>query len=140
IGNISLNNRAEGEVANCFYPITPCLTVGTHSITASYPNGDNSFNAGGPSNAVSLTVTKGNPAIVFSGTPPTTVGYGQVFNVVLFVNPGHGTVVPTGTFQFFDGTAALGSPITASGNTAAQLSLTGQGTHTLTVKYSGDNT
>jgi large repetitive protein len=138
IGSVPMNNRAQGEVANCFTPIT-CLTVGTHQITASYPNGDNSFNASGPSSAVSITITKGNPTVQVNaqatepGATPVSIG-SNVFT-------GLGVVLPTGTVQFFDGGAPLGSPAQViSGGASIQATFNSSGTHNLTAQYSGDST
>jgi len=140
IGTIALNNRAQGEVANCFAPIT-CLKIGPHSITASYPNGDNSFNASGPSNAASITVTKGNPqgTIVLVGQ---LVGDTPTTFLVGFKDAIPGTIVPSGSVQIFDGTTPLGSPVQLDsfGNSGGQLTITTGGPHTLTAQYSGDST
>ncbi len=138
IGSIGLNNRAQGEAANCFTPIT-CLTVGAHSITASYPNGDNSFNAGGPSNAVSITVTKGNPIPAVAA--PSTVASGVAFTVQAAIETGLGLITPTGTVQFLDGATAMGPPVTLSGGQAsAQVTLSSGGSHSIRAQYSGDST
>ena len=138
IGTIALNNRAQGEVANCFTPIA-CLTVGTHSITASYPNGDSSFNPSGPSNAISITIVKGNPTPFVLA--PTTAAPGVAFTLQTIIGTGLGTIVPTGTVQLMDGTTALGSPVTLSGGQASsQVTLNSAGTHSITAQYSGDGT
>ena len=144
-GGIGMNNRAQGEAANCFTPL-PCLTVGTHSITASYPTGDNSFNPSGPSNVVSITITKGNPALNLTasniGGPPTSTLPGAVpVSITAAINTGLGTVAPVGTVQLFDGTTALGSPGTVLGGLAHfQVTFNSGGTHNLSAQYSGDST
>ncbi|HEY6972555.1 MAG TPA: Ig-like domain repeat protein, partial [Candidatus Angelobacter sp.] len=138
IGTVPMNNVADAEAFNCFTPIT-CLTIGTHNITATYPNGDNSFNASGPSSAVSITITKGNPAVFL--TAPATAGSGVAFTLTATINTGLGTINPTGTVQFKDGTTALGSPATVSGGTAStQATLNSGGSHNITAQYSGDST
>lgn len=140
-----MNNRAQGEAANCITP-APCLAVGTHSVTASYVTGDSSFNPSGPSNAVSITITKGNPALNLTasniGGPPTSTLPGAVpVSITAAINTGLGTVAPGGTVQLFDGTTALGSPSTVLGGLAHfQVTFNSSGTHNLSAQYSGDST
>jgi hypothetical protein len=144
-GGILMNNRALGEAANCFTPL-PCLTVGTHSVTASYVTGDNSFNPSGASNAVSITITKGNPALSITasniGGPPTSTLPGAVpVSITARIGTGLGTISPAGTVQFFDGTTPLGSPSNIlGGNAFAQVTFNSGGTHNLSAQYSGDST
>lgn len=46
---------------------------------------------------------------------------------------------PTGTVTFYDGTTAIGSPVSVSDGTATlQTSALGVGAHTITAVYSGD--
>lgn len=132
-------NASRAEVANCFTPVT-CLTIGTHNITASYPTGDNSFNSSGPSNTVSITITKGNPSVTVN--PASNVSGGTPVFISGAVGTGFGTIAPTGTVQFFDGGSAIGSPATvfAGGGASTQVTFNSSGTHNLTAQYSGDST
>lgn len=140
IGTVLMNNRADAEAANCFtFTPSACLTIGTHSITASYPTGDNSFNAGGPSNAINITIVKGNPTPAVVG--PASAATGVAFTLQTTIGTGLGTISPTGTVQFMDGTTALGGAITVSnGQASAQVTLNAAGMHNITAQYSGDST
>jgi len=134
---MALNNRGQVEFVDCL--TTPCFTVGPHSITASY-GGDNSFNSSNTtSSPLAITITKGNPTPIV--LVPLGAVAGQQFNLQALVDPGLGTIVPTGTIQFMDGTTALGAPVTLSGGQASlPVTFNAAGTHSITAKYSGDNT
>ena len=136
-GSIALNNRGQVEFVDCL--TTPCFTVGPHSITASY-GGDNSFNSSNTnSSPLAITITKGNPTVLV--LPPLSPVAGQQFNLQAQIFPGLGTIMPTGTVQFMDGTTALGTPVTVSGGQASlSVSFNAAGAHSITAKYSGDNT
>jgi len=135
LGSVPLNIAGQAD----FLPSGQLtLTVGTHTLGASY-SGDNSFN---PSTAppVTITVTKATPGLfieafsTFTGTGSASV---FVFNT--------GPILPTGTVQLFEAGQALGNPVTL-------VSVNGQlptanfsgfpltaGIHDFSVSYSGDN-
>lgn len=128
--------------------VTPALTVGSHSITASY-SGDSSYNAATGS-AINVTVTKATPGILVAA--PTSGGnQGQNYVLtVLVATSGIGTA-PTGTVTVSGlpsgatASATLGSTADPTyGNTSAVANViipgtAATGTYSLTVKYSGDS-
>jgi hypothetical protein len=67
------------------------------------------------------------------------IAFGASVTLTATVNQGAATVTPTGTVTFFDGTNALGSPVTLASGVAisAPVSLT-NGVHNLTAVYGGD--
>jgi hypothetical protein len=116
---------------------TATLTVGTHTITASY-TGDNTF-AGSSSAALTQTVSQADTNTTLTSSPSQPV-YGQAVTftaTVSAVSPGAGT--PTGSVLFVidNGTpvkASLGNNGIATYTTSALTA----GTHTVTTSYSGD--
>jgi hypothetical protein len=143
-GTLNLNTFAQAELINCLTPApfnSVCLTVGSHPIQVVY-NGDNGFSGSSTANpAVTITVTKGNPGV--AATAPATAKFNTPITVQASVFP-TGTIFPTGTVQFFQGTTALGPPLTlAAGNpstASTQVTLSGSGNQSITVQYTGDAT
>lgn len=119
-----------------FIASTSPLPIGTHSLTASY-SGDASFQPSA-SAAATLTVTKGpTQTILFvpRGALPNTA-----VTLEALVFPRLGQAPPTGTVQFFDGGAALGSPVQVQNFVA--LLTTSQlqnGSNSITATYAGDS-
>jgi hypothetical protein len=118
---------------------TASLTVGTHTISASY-SGDGNFTtsmATAPTQTVSKAATN---AVVVSSANAPVFGQSIVYTAsVQAVAPSGGS--PTGTVQFvIDGTN-LGSPVTLTGGTASSgtLSTLTVGNHTIQAIYSGDS-
>jgi hypothetical protein len=116
---------------------TSALSVGIHSITASY-SGNVNF-ATSSSSAVTQTVG-GTTTVVTSTTNPTIYGQKATFTAtVAAIVSGSG--IPSGTVTFFDGSTELG---TASVNgttgqaifTTSALALT-SGSNAITASYSG---
>jgi hypothetical protein len=111
------------------------LTVGTHSITASY-SGDTQF-AGSTSSSLTQTVIAGTvsttTALASSLNPST---FGQQVTFTATVSPSSGA---TGTVTFMDGVSTLGtSALDANGVAAFSTSSLVVGTHSVTAQYSGD--
>jgi len=71
---------------------------------------------------------------------PATVGDAVTLTAAVDARAGQGA--PTGTVQFFDGGAALGSPqpVDAAGTATLITSTLSEGTHSITAGYSGDST
>lgn len=112
---------------------TTLLAAGSHSITAVY-GGDANFN-GSTSNTVTQTVSKTATSTTLASSA-TTAKRGTTVTFTATVSPASAT----GTVGFYDGTKLL-STITLSGGTAKYAtSSLAAGTHTITAKYSGDNT
>src|SRR5262249_62002224 len=107
------------------------LTVGTHSITASY-SGDANF-VGSTSSALGQQVNQAPTTIALSSdNNPSTYGQTVVFTAT--VSP----ALATGTVQFMDNSNPLGSPVTLSGGAAtfSTAALTA-GTHSITASSGG---
>ena len=138
IASAGVNQKGEGDLF--FFGAAPptALTVGAHSITASY-SGDPSFNQSS-SNIVNLTVTKGNPVVAINSQNTTVVSGQQASLTVVVANTG--PILPTGTVQLFDGATAIGGPSTIPPGTnqfSAQVILNSDGPHNITANYSGDS-
>ncbi len=138
-GSTSLGMVGLSGTTATFSTTATQLSVGTHTITASY-SGDTNFTAS--SDSVLQTVT---PAITTTTT--TTVSsssnssvFGQSVTFTATVTPDSGIFDNSGTVTFSDGSTSLGtvelSSATATfSTTATQLS---GGMHTITASYSGD--
>ncbi|HKW76384.1 MAG TPA: Ig-like domain repeat protein [Terriglobales bacterium] len=138
IASAGVNQKGESDLF--FLGATPptALTVGAHTLTASY-GGDDSFNTSS-STSLNLTVTKGNPAVAVTAQN-TTVISGQQTSLTLVVG-NTGPILPTGTVQLFDGPAAIGGSLTIPPGTnqvSAQAILNSDGPHNMTASYSGDS-
>jgi hypothetical protein len=108
------------------------LAVGNHSITAAY-GGDASHTAI-TSTPVVQTVNRANSSVVVtSPANPASVGQAVTFTA---------TVTPkaTGTVQFSDGTAPLGTPVPLTSTGVANFTTSAllPGAHSIIAAYSGD--
>src|ERR1051326_7269469 len=115
---------------------TSGFSVATHSITVTY-NGDTTYNAS-TSTTLSQAVNKANSSTVFtSSSNPACQGPVSFTATVSAVAPGSG--IPTGTVQFKDGAANLGTAQTlnASGQATLTTSSLAAGTHSITALYNG---
>jgi Ca2+-binding RTX toxin-like protein len=119
---------------------TSSLSVGTHTLTASY-SGDGNF-TGSTSSAVNQAV---NPAAtttaLTSSANPSVYGQSVTLTATVQVSaPGGGT--PTGVVNFYDGNTLLGSGSLAvvNGNNQAAYttSALSVATHSITATYQGD--
>ncbi|MGC0776463.1 MAG: Ig-like domain repeat protein, partial [Candidatus Acidiferrum sp.] len=117
--------------------------VGTHTLTATYA-GDNSF-AGSASAPANFSIGKGTPFVVV-GANSASVAVGQSVGIHAVV-AGSGTQAATGTIQFTDNGAPIGTtvPLQTGGffGTQAQASMIvsnlAVGTHVLGASYDGSN-
>jgi hypothetical protein len=109
---------------------------GSHTITASY-SGDANFHPSA-SSALSEIVDRAQTAAVVTSSPdPSAVGHAvQLTASVAAQAPGAGA--PTGTVDFYDGAAKLGTATLSGGTATLQTSSLALGIHTITVAYSGD--
>jgi CSLREA domain-containing protein len=120
---------------------TSSLAVGSHSITAEYVTSANFLT----STSTPITqVVRANPTVsVSSSQNPSNSGANVTFTATVTPPAGVSTT-PTGTVQFKDGGADIGSPVScaaAPGNTCtAQVSTSSltAGTHVITADYFGD--
>ena len=114
---------------------TSSLSVGSHSITASY-GGNADFSASTSSavmvvvQASTTTTLSNSPASVIFGQPATLSA------TVAPVAPGAGT--PSGSVTFLDGVNALGTVALSGGTASYSLGSVGAGNHSFNSSYSGD--
>ena len=110
---------------------TSSLTVGPHSITASY-GGDSNYN-GSASTVLTQTVNKANTSVTLaSSVNPSTYGASTTFTA---------TVTPTtstGTVTFTDGSTTLGAGTISGGVAAYSTSSLAAGPHSITASDGGD--
>jgi len=113
---------------------TTTLSVGAHSITATY-NGDGNYNASPASPTFTHTVTKAATTTNLSqDIQPSVVGQTVTFTShVLVTAPGAGT--PSGTISVSNGTQNCSILLPAISCTIA---FTSTGTHNVTATYTGD--
>ncbi len=108
--------------------VATSLEVGSHTIVASY-SGDSVY-SGATANLVQV-VNKAAPSLTLTADPAASV-FGQT--VTLTAQLG----LASGTVQFLDGTASLGSAQAASGTATLTVSNLAAGTHSLTASWAGD--
>ncbi|HWG20457.1 MAG TPA: Ig-like domain repeat protein [Terracidiphilus sp.] len=114
------------------------LTVGIHSITATY-NGD-SNDTSSTSSAWVQTVDEQTATTVKSSANPSALNSALTFTATVTA-PSGGGVNPDGTVTFLDGATALATvPLTAGGTAQYTISTLTEGPHSITATYSGDLT
>jgi hypothetical protein len=121
------NNSAQFTASN--------LTTGSHSITAQY-SGDTNF-SGSTSSALSETVNLSSVNLTVSSNNNPSV-YGQSVTFTVSAQPLAGSITPTGTITFLDGTTTLGTSVLSGGAAQLPASALAVGSHSITAKYSGD--
>jgi hypothetical protein len=114
---------------------TSALAVAGHSITASY-GGDPNF-TGSTSAALTQTVKAyASTASVTTSANPSV--YGQNLNFTASVKAASGTLTPTGTVEFLDGTTVIDTATLSGGKATFKTSALAVGGHSITVVYVGD--
>jgi hypothetical protein len=88
------------------------LSVGTHSIAATY-SGDASYLASN-SNILALTVTKATTTTAVVSSPASIASGASVTLTATISSGSNSSVGPSGTVQFMNGTTALGSAMTCA--------------------------
>jgi ELWxxDGT repeat protein len=115
------------------------LSVGTHTLTASY-GGDVHFTLSqGSNSAAPLVVNKAVSRTVLTAFP-NPAGFGQVVSFTVGVSvllPGTGT--PAGTVTFTDGATTIGSmTLNGAGRATFTTSLLSRGNHAINASYGGN--
>jgi Bacterial Ig-like domain (group 3) len=131
-----------GNVDQASLPPISSLTIGQHTIGATY-SGDDNFVT---STAQSLTQTV-NPiatTITLSSSAPSGSSFGQAVTFTAAVAPSSGTGTPTGTVTFtIDGTAQTPVPLQVVGGvdqaSLPAISTLSVGSHIIGATYSGDD-
>ena len=113
-------------------------TLGDHYITVAY-SGDLFF---GPVTPPPYTQIVGNYAaqnFLTSSINPSLVNQSTTLTATVMATPGQsGTVAPTGTVTFMNGTTALGTVTLVAGVATLPVSFPAVGSYPLTAVYSGD--
>jgi hypothetical protein len=107
------------------------LAVGSHTLTAVYSGDGN--DAASSSTVVAVTVSKANSSVTATSSLNPAVS-GQAVTFTAAVTPS----AATGTVQFKDGAAVLGSAAVSGGAAAFAISTLSVGSHSITAVYSGD--
>jgi hypothetical protein len=115
---------------------TAGLSVGGHTVTASYDGNSDSLPSSGQLVESITSVT--TAASLSSSSNPSQ--YGEAVTMAVSVASTVGTSVPTGTVAFTDGGTPLGTSQLSAGTATLSSSTLGVGTHSITATYSGDAT
>src|SRR5207249_764246 len=113
---------------------TSSLSVGSHSITATYSGSANFLTSTG---SLTQTVNKANTTTTVTNTPnPSFFGQSVTFSATVVSSTG---VTTDGTVTFKEGNISLGDPVTVNSDGKASLSTSslGVGSHTISAQYSG---
>ncbi len=106
------------------------LSVGTHSIKATY-SGDTNYTSA-TSAILSQVVNKGASGLTLASAPnPSNFGSNVTFTASLAAGA-------TGNVTFFDGATNIGVVAASSGTAAFSTSALTAGTHSITAQYAGD--
>lgn len=112
---------------------TSSLSIGTHTLSVSYPGDTN--NAGSVSPAITVVVQQATTATgLTSSANPSTLG--QPLTLTASVSSSGAGI--SGTVAFLDGSTTLGSVSLANGKATFTTSSLAFGSHPLTAVYSGD--
>jgi uncharacterized protein YjiK len=115
------------------------LTVGTHSLTASY-SGDTLHFASTALAPTLQVVNEATATTVASSASPAALGSNVTFTAKVSIANGGG-VTPDGTVTFMDGSTALTTvPLTAAGTATYTTSTLSDGAHSISAIFSGDPT
>ena len=107
------------------------LSVGTHSIKATY-SGDSNFTTA-TSTVLSQVVGKGASGLTLASAPnPSNFGSSVTFTASLATGA-------TGNVTFFDGSTNIGMVAASAGTAAVSTTTLTAGSHSITAQYAGDS-
>jgi hypothetical protein len=129
-----------GGVATARFAASPgLLTGGGHTISATYVPGSPPNFAASTSAGVSYTISKATSTTTITGTTPAAPAFGEAVTLTATVTPTYGTVEPTGTVTFMEGTTTIGTGTLADAGGTATATVTtttlAVGGHTITAVY-----
>jgi hypothetical protein len=114
---------------------TAGLSAGAHAIQAAY-EGNASFASGSATTSHTVNGAASTPSITIgSNRNPSSVGQ----SVTLTANLSMAAGPVTGTVQFYDGAALLGTSAILSGSATYTTTALAAGSHTITLRYVGSN-
>ncbi len=130
IGAVPVNSAGNASL------VVSTLTVGTHSLSASY-GGDSSFLASVSSTLAEEVVTQIQTSTTLA-VSPNPAAFGQAVTLTATVAE-NGTGLPTGFVTFYDGASTLGTVVLdSSGHAHLSTSTLGAGSDQLRASYGGD--
>jgi sugar lactone lactonase YvrE len=129
LGTATLTSRGSASID------TSALTVGLHTLTATY--GGDSSNLASNSGAVLISVTILSTTTQLDASA-STVAPGARVTFTASVAPASGAGTPTGSITFQDGTTTLGTGTLNSGVATFSTTSLAAGPHSVTAVYSGD--
>jgi len=113
------------------------LTVGVHSVIASYNSDPDHFPS--TSKVLTQTVLEGTVVTLSSSLNPSNLGAQVTFTATVTAPPGGGNVPPDGVVVFSDSSTALGSAVLGeTGAASFATSTLANGPHSITATYLGD--
>jgi len=149
-GTITFSDTDGTSLGTCTLSSGSCtfsdsiLTVGTHTITASYGGSETGLGYQASSGTVSQEVDKDVASLVLeSSQNPSVLGQPVTFTATASSSNGAGGSgeTPTGTVTFYDNGTQIGTAETlVSGTITLTTSSLTLGTHAITASYSGDDT
>jgi len=128
LGTVPLNSLLRGILTYS------ALSVGTHSITATY-NGDGNYT--GSTSPVKVQVVDKAPSSGALGSSLNPSTFGAPVALTATISSANGGT-PTGNITFMDGPTVLGTSSLNGSQTSLLVSTLSVGSHNLTAVYSGD--
>ncbi len=136
-GSTALVSNAMPNAANNGYTLTtPPLSAGTHSFKAVYSTTNSSYSSG-TSNTVAITVGLAPTTTTLTASSTSINQNASVTFTATIASTESGS--PTGTVEFMNGSADLGSGTVSSGVATFTTTSLPAGTDSITAVYSGDS-
>jgi hypothetical protein len=130
LGTATLDTNGTGTLT------TTTLPVGTNSITAKYDGDTNFLTSTSPAQTVTIT----QPTTTTLVASQNELVFGQPVTFTATVAPTSGTLMPTGTVAFLNGTTTLGTGVLNNGVATFTTSALPVAANSITAQYSGNST